>query len=554
MRIAALFPHLTGFHLDEIRQADGYLTLTATAVRKTARCPLCHRRSRHVHSRYRRRVTDRPVSGTPVTLVLHVRRFFCRNPRCLRRVFAERLPTLVAAGARRSRPLHAALEQVAFALGGEAGARLADALGMPTTPDILLRLIRAAPLPAIGTPERVGVDDFALRKGRVYAGLIVDIEGRRPLDVLPDCAPATIANWLAAHPSIHLVSRDRGTAIVEGVTRGAPQATQVADRWHLLKNLSESLERLLVRQRAEWHRILVADSPEDLTGATMTAASGESDAPPQPCAPTARAIQAAQERQARRDYRVARYEEARRLSTQGWSLRAIARTMHLNRRTVQIYLLSDSAPILRPRARKRSKLDPYREYIHERWDEGCHDAAVLLDELRRRGYTGGHSILRAYVAPLRRALPCAAAASLPATRVRAVARPTWSPRQLVALFLRRPEDLTTKQQHALATIRAASAMLDAVYAAAQAFAVMIRERRVEGLTDWVEALRHSEQRELRGFAEGLVEDYAAVRAGLTLPESNGPTEGQINRLKLVKRSMYGRGKVDLLRQRVVWRG
>jgi transposase len=133
------------------------------------------------------------------------------------------------------------------------------------------------------------------------------------------------------------------------------------------------------------------------------------------------------------------------------------------------------------------------------------------------------------------------------------ARPTWSPRQLVALFLRRPDDLGEKQQTVLAIIRAASPMLDTVYVAVQAFAMMVRERRVERLTDWVEGLRHSEERELRGFAEGLLEDYAAVRARLTRPESNGPTEGQINRLKLVKRSMYGRGKVDLLRRRVVWR-
>jgi len=305
MPITSFFPHLAGFRIDAFCRCDDQLTLIATAVRK-----------------------------------------------------AERLPTLVAPGARRSHPLHAALERIAFALGGEAGARLASALAMPTTPDILLRLIRAAPLPAIGAPERVGVDDFALRKGRVYAGIIIDIAERRPLDVLPDCAPATIADWLAAHPSIRFVSRDRGTAIVEGVTRGAPQATQVADRWHLLKNLSEALERLLVRQRVEWHHILVADTPEEQSGAATNTESPAEDAGPLPRAPTDRAIQAAQERQARRDYRVARYEEARRLSAQGWSLRSIARTMHLNRQTVHSYLTSDSAPILRPRAPKRSKPCP----------------------------------------------------------------------------------------------------------------------------------------------------------------------------------------------------
>ncbi len=554
MPLTTLFPHLAGFRIAAFSRGDDHLTLTATAIRKTARCPLCHRRSRRVHSHYQRRVADLPLSGTPVTLFLRVRRFFCRNPRCSRRIFVERLPALVAAGARRSHPLHAALERVAFALGGEAGARLAGSLGMPTTPNILLRLIRAAPLPTIGTPESVGVDDFALRKGRVYAGLIVDHDARRPLDVLPDCAPATIAAWLAAHPTIRLVSRDRGTAIVEGVTRGAPQATQVADRWHLLKNLGDALERLLVRQRAAWHDVLLADTSEESTGEALPPASVESIATAWPRAPTARAVQAAQERQARRDHRVARYEETRRLKAQGWSLRAIARALNLDHKTVQAYVKSDVAPILHPRAPKRSKLDPYREYIHRRWEEGCHNVAVLLEELRRHGYTGGHSIVRAYVAPLRRALPRSTIERMQATRVCTAARPTWSPRQLVALFLRRPGDLTTKQQRALATIRAASAMLDSVYTAVHAFAAMVRERRVEGLTDWVEGMRHSEQRELRGFAEGLLEDYAAVRAGLTLRESNGPTEGHINRLKLVKRAMYGRGKVDLLRRRVIWRG
>lgn len=547
MRTTTLFPHLAGLRIDDLTVCNGQVSLIARAVRRTATCPLCHRRSRRVHSRYQRHLADLPVGGCPVTLHVHARRFFCPNPRCARRIFAERLPALVAPGGRRSHQLRAALERVAFALGGEAGARLVSALGMPTTSDALLRLIRAAPLPDIGTPERIGVDDFALRKGRTYAGLVVDLDAHRPLDVLPDCTAATIAAWLAAHPSIRLVSRDRGTAIVEGVTRGAPGATQVADRWHLLKNLGAALERVLVRTRGAWHAALVGAAPEEERETDV-------DAPP-PRTPTPRAVQAAQEQYARRTRRIARYEEVRRLHREGWSGHAIARTLHLSRTTVQSYLTSEAAPILRPRARKRSKLDPYKAYLERRWQEGCYNAQVLLDEVRQRGYTGGHAILREYVAIFRRGIPqeVTAARAAPA-HVRSVARPTWSPRQLVALFLRRPSDLTAKQQHALTQIHAASPLLIAVYAAVQAFALMVRERQVDGLTDWVEAMRRGEHRELRGFAEGLLEDYAAVRAGLTLPESNGPTEGQINKLKLVKRSMYGRGKVDLLRRRVVWRG
>jgi len=554
MRIISCFPHLTGMRISNLGLANDQMILTVTVTRSTARCPLCHRRSRRIHSHYHRQVTDLPLSGYPVTLRVHVRRFFCPNPRCLRRIFAERLPALVAPGARRSEQLCAALTQIAFALGGEAGARLAVVLGLPATPDILLRLIRAAPLPAIGTPRSVGVDDFALRKGRTYAGVIVDIDAHRPLDILPDCTAATIAAWFAAHPSITLVSRDRGTAIVEGVTRGAPQAIQVADRWHLLKNLGDALECVLVRTRAEWHPALVSVTPEQ-AGSETVRDEGEGEALTLPVrVPTPRALQAAQEQEARRARRIAREEEVRRLHGEGWSDHAIARTLHLSRTTVQVYLSRAAAPLLQVRARKRSKLDPYKAYLTQRWQEGCHNARVLLDEVHRRGYSGGHAILREYVATFRGAIPSVTISGATPARVHPAARATWSPRQLVALMLRRPKELTEKQARALGQIRAASPMLEAVYAAGQGFAVMVRERNMHRLTEWVEEMRHGPHRELRGFAAGLLEDYAAVRAGLTLPESNGPTEGHINKLKLVKRAMYGRGKVDLLRQRVVWRG
>ena len=482
MHLTALFPHLAGLRIDDVTVRDDCVSLTATTTRRATSCPLCHRCSRRVHNHYQRRVADLPIGSMPVTLLLHVRRFRCVNPRCPRRIFAERLPALVAPGGRRSHPLRAALERVAFALGGEAGARLASALGLPTTPDVLLRLIRAAPLPDIGTPRRVGVDDFALRKGRTYAGLVVDLDARRSLDVLPDCTAATIAAWLAGQPSIRLVSRDRGAAIVEGVTRGAPGATQVADRWHLLKNLGEALERMLVRTRTMWHNALVCNTSADERD-EMASDGGKPDVAIAALRlPTPHALQAAQERQARRDRRIARYEEVRHLHREGWSGHAIARTLHLSRTTAQGYL-----------TRKRSKLDPYKAYLERRWQEGCHNAQLLLDEARGQGYMGGHSILRAYVATFRPRLPPGTPTPERLMRVRAEARPTWSPRQLVALFLWRPDDLTEEQARVLTRIRAAQPMLNGVYEAMQAFAVMVRERQVDGLTAWVEGVGSSER-------------------------------------------------------------
>ncbi len=244
MRYTTLFPQFVGLPIEHLEVTPDAMTMTATTTRRRAACPLCHRSSRRIHSRYRRRVTDLPCSGRPVILLVQARRFFCTTPGCPRRIFAERLPALVAPGARRSHGVQAALTRIGFAVGGEAGARLAQPLGYPVMPATLLRLVRAAPLPAVGQPRAVGIDDYAVRKGQIYGTLLCDLEQGRTLDLLPDRDADAVAAWFAARPSVTIMSRDRGQVYREGVTRGAPRATQVADRWHLAHNLSEALERV----------------------------------------------------------------------------------------------------------------------------------------------------------------------------------------------------------------------------------------------------------------------------------------------------------------------
>ena len=221
------------------------LHIAAHGTRPGGRCPDCGRASRAVHSRYRRHPADLPSMGRRVHVGLRARRFYCRNARCARRTFAERLPELVAPHARRTARLAEAQGQVGAALGGEAAARLLHRLAMPASPDTVLRLIRGLPLPAPDPPRVVAVDDWALRKGHTYGTIVVDLERRRVIDLLPDRASTTVADWLQQRPGIEVVARDRSTEYARAAAIGAPKAIQVADRWHLLANVRD----MLVNQR-----------------------------------------------------------------------------------------------------------------------------------------------------------------------------------------------------------------------------------------------------------------------------------------------------------------
>ena len=202
------------------------------------------------HSRYTRRPGDLPCVGRQVHLQLNVRRFFCDNPACQQRTFVERLPGVVRSFARRTTRLAEAQRQIGLALGGEAGTRSATQQAMPVSADTLLRLASHSELAPAATPKVLGVDDWAWKKGQTYGTILVDLEQRCVVDLLADRTADTLATWLQAHPGVEIISRDRGGSYAEGARRGAPDAVQVADRWHLLANLREALERLLTRKHA----------------------------------------------------------------------------------------------------------------------------------------------------------------------------------------------------------------------------------------------------------------------------------------------------------------
>jgi transposase len=555
-----LLPDPEHLQLDAIAAAsDGRsLTLLLASTQLCATCPVCGTSTTRIHSRYTRTVLDLPWAGMLVQLRLQVHKFFCTARDCARTIFTERLPQVLAPRARRTQRLVRAQQRIGLALGGAAGERLAAEIAHPASVDTLLSAVRQAPLPPAPAPHKIGIDDWAKRKGQTYATIVVDLETHQPIDILPDRSAETVAQWLQEHPGVEIISRDRGGVYAEGARRGAPEALQVADRWHLLKNLGDAVLQVL---QTHHHAIDQAFAPELplVTLERPTPAPSADDRSDQhdnaapPASESAVPTRAAQERQQRQARRQARYEAIQQLHEQGWSIRAIAQHLGLERKTVRKYIQASSCPAPQRRPARSSLLDPYKSYLLERWNAGCRNAMQLLREIEAQGFSGKRSIVRAFVTALRKAqgLP---PRSRKGTTSGITQDPTHRPptlRNLTWSIIRHPKQRDETEQCQLDHLCQVASDLESVVSLAQEFAALLRERRAENLDDWLERASTSALRPLRTFAAGVRQDYAAVKAAASLPWSNGPTEGNINRLKCLKRQMYGRAKLDLLRQRVL---
>jgi transposase len=494
--------------------------VVARACASEAACPGCGTVSRRVHSCYQRLVSDTASGCQEVVIRLQARRFVCGNQECAKATFAEQIPGLTTRYGRRTCGLTGVLQAVALALGGRAGARLTSRLSCSASRSTLLRLIRAAPDPARATPLVLGVDDFALRKGHVYGTVLVDIETRRPVDMLAERSAESFGAWLDAHPGVEIICRDRGGCYAEGAADGAPLAIQVADRWHLWHNLAGAVERAVAR-----HKSCLQQPPDDPG--------------PGPQPPPAAAGPAAETGTASRT--CARHEQVHAALARGLTITGVSRTLGLDRKTVRRYATAATPDQLTggTRLARPGLLDPHQAYLRQRWDDGVRSTSRLHQELRARGYTGSLRTLRRLTAQLRRDTDIPAPPPAPAAKK--VAR--W--------ILTPPGKLTDDDRAALASITARCPELFATRDLIREFADMLCHRHGEYLDIWAANAQESPVSELRGFAKGLRKDWAAVTAGLTLPYSSGTVEGHVNRIKMLKRQMYGRAKPDLLRKRVL---
>lgn len=549
-----LFSALPGSRFEHCALVVDHLTVHLAITTPNATCPVCGSDARRVHSRYIRRLADLPCLGRAVRLQVTVRRFSCPQPECPRRIFAERLPGFAEPYARTTARLCRAHESIGCALGGEAGARLTARLSMTTSPDTLLRRVKRLEDNSAPLPRYVGIDDWAWRKGQRYGTIVVDLERGDVVDLLPDRDAETVKKWLSEHPGVELVSRDRWSDYIQAATEAAPDARQVAERWHLLKNLREAIERLFERESGTIAEALkpaepAPESPVVEPEAPVVEERPAVEAPvaPQPGDPAA-ASPRQEARQAKRRRRVERFEQVHQLKRQGRSIHGIARELGLTRKVVRRYLRRTTCPDWRPGRVTRSGMDKYREEIDRRITEGRTNAAELHRNLAARGCRLSYASVRRYVT---KRLAAAEKSRARVNAARAPAVPLPSAKQLSFDWVRRREDREDEQQVRLDAIRGRSAELSAALDLADEFAALIRTRSPETLTAWLASAEASSCPEIRRFAEGIRRDEPAVQAAVSGPWSNGPVEGHVDRLKTIKRQMYGRAGFVLLRARVI---
>lgn len=516
--IAVLFPHLPAVLVERVLTKFEVVHIVARTPDGSALCPGCECPSDRVHSCYERRLADTPVGDQPVVIELTVRRLYCDNDRCGRRTFVEQVGGLTFRYGRRTPASRRILEAVAVALAGRAGARLAVVLHSVVSRTTLLRLLMAFPDPSWEVPKVLGVDVFATRRGQHYGTVPIDCETRKLLGLLLGRDAGNLAAWLREHPGIEVICRDRAGSYAEGARIGAPQAVQVADRFHLWQNLGTTVEQSVRRHN----------------GCLRSPSSGLGDLPnidPPPIkemSPTEARIRA-------------RHAVVHTLLDQGHGIREIARELHMGGNTVRRCARA-AAPeeLLGGRLQPRpSLLDPYKSHLDKRWREGCTNAIQLHSELQTLGYRGSYQIISDYLRPRRR------------RRIRVVGPAPPGGRQVTRWIMRHPDRLSESEGLQLTEVLTHCPELAAAHRLVHSFADLLSTRTGQHLKDWVVNARAEELSGLRSFATGLEKYWDAVVQGLTSQWNSGPVEGRVNHIKMVKRQMFGRAKLPPLRKRVL---
>ena len=521
--LVLLLPHLAPVRVERVQAGAGLVRAWVRPRADGAVCPGCGTWRPEVHSRYTRTLADTGIGGRRVLIHLVVRLLRCGGPGC-KATFAEQPEGLASRYARRTPPLQEQLAAVAAALAGRAGARLAGVLGAEASRHTMIRVLMALPVPAAGAVRVLGVDDFSLRRGQSYATLLVDMETGDPVDVLPDREAATLEAWLKAHPGTEVICRDRGGAYADGARKGAPDAIQVADQWHLYHNLCEHARDAVARHR-------------DCISGTGTCQAQDQD--PLDQDPLDQDGEAADLRDLEEVIRE-RHAAVHALRAGGKTIAQAARELRLTRQLVKRYWRA-GAPGGLLAARGTSALDPYKPYLRRRWDQGTATIKDLHREITGLGYPGSYSTTYAWLGLLKLAAP-----------PRPPAPPT--PRQLTSMLTADPARLTAAQHATLAQIRARCPCTDALARHVTGFAKILRRRDPSQLDSWITAVgADPAQHDLHSFTNGIRQDYDAVRAALALHWNSGRVEGLNTRTKLIKRQMYGRATFPVLRQRILLR-
>jgi transposase len=504
-----------GLIIERIEPEADALIIVARPTSDFAACPTCGQPSNSIHSRYQRLLSDLPSQGRPVRIKIFARRFRCLLADCRQRIFVERLEGALARPfARRTSRLEGLVHHLGLALGGRPGQSFARRLLLPVSKDTLLRVVRRHTAQPSTEPRVVGIDDWAWKRGHRYGTIVCDLERRRIIDILPDREAATVTAWLTEHPSITVIARDRGAGYKQAATDGLPDAVQVADRWHLMENASAAF---LNAVRRSMHAIRKAVGVGAVDPASLSAA----------------------ERRQHSGWLLREAENASilALAAQGVAIKEIMRRTDKSRGLVRQVVRGARTDMFRSRM---SSLEPFLTRLEAAWADDCRNGAALWRAMKIEGFTGGLRVVTEWATRKRKEEGTETRDKRPgkAPSARRIAQMMTTDRDKVSKTVARTVAIIGEAVPDLTTARD---LLDR-------FHRIIQHRKGERLEQWIEEAKLGL---LKSFASGIVQDEAAVKAALTEPWSNGQTEGQNTKLKLVKRQMYGRAGLDLLRARLL---
>lgn len=483
---------------------------------------------------------DLPWAGTPVRVNLCVNKYYCRNEDCSRKIFAERLDQNLKPYARQTARLTEHLTQIGYVLGGNAGSKLARFIGMPVSSSTILRVIyHIEDDVEISTPRVLGVDDWAFRRGHNYGTILVDLEKGKPIDLLPDREADTLANWLAEHSGIEIISRDWASFYKDGATRGAPQAIQVADRWHILKNVRQMLQKVFEANRQVLTQVAqelevqekekLAKEPQEVNHQNTVVES------------TAKSQVGQKQPDLPKTQREINYDKVKELHAGKMKISKIAREVGITRTTVYKYINADVFPEL---GHRRSYFTPYITFVSKRLKDGLKNID-LYKEVVAKGYKGAY---RSFCYGMGRHFP---------NHKPRVQSPKpdflkqYTPLRISYLMIKPKDKYPEEFKSFCKLLFDVSGSVKKATELSWEFCSMIRNRKADKFEDWLTKAEDSGITQLVNFAAGLRKDYDAIKNACTLEWSNGQVEGQVNRLKNIKRQMFGRASFKLLRKRIL---
>jgi transposase len=501
--VGTVFSGLTALAINGIEDAGEVIVVHACTRGGAVRCPSCGTLTRRVHAFHERVPADVPVDGRRVLVRVLVRRMRCCTQGCSRQTFREQVPGVLERYQHRTVRLSEQLRSVVRELAGRAAVRLLPVLGIVAGKDTAVRALLGIALPERPVPRVLGIDDFALRRSRQYATVLIDAQTGERIDVLPGRGAGVVTDWLGSHPGVEVVCRDGSSTYAQAVRDALPSAVQVADRWHLWHGLAEAALKEVAAHSACW------------AGATGVQNG-----------PLARTT-------------AERWHQVHDLLKQGHGLLECSRRLNLSLNTVKRYARAGEPTRMQRVPKYRPTLvDPYRDHLRQRRAEqpGV-PVTQLLAEIRALGYPGSANLLTRYL-----------------NQGRAEDKQQHlSPRRAARLLLTKPANLTDRQRERLHHIANACPEIAAVGSLVTAFAALLtpEQDNPARLHAWMDAARSSDLPHMHSFVRGLVQDLEAVNAALRTPHHNGRTEGVNTRTKMIKRQMYGRAGFELLRHRIL---